>query len=183
MPFKGDIPLRLGLGVSTAGTAIVNVTGTDSNGGMVDVSSSTLTVADSNTRKPGFTCVPDATTVCALQGGRFQVGVRWGDFDGNSDQAMVTDGHRTSEAAWFSFAGSSAPNPNGFDAYVQLLDGCNTNGYFGIFLNGATAAGTTDIEVTMTVTDTQTNQVRVYENPLGHQFEAITDTQAFATCP
>lgn len=45
------------------------------------------------------------------------------------------------------------------------------------------AAATTNVEYTLTVTDTQTDEERVYGNPLGVQSPAITDTSAFATCP
>jgi len=184
VPFTVNVELNLPPGTGTGGTAVVQVTGTDANGGMVDVSSDTLVVADSNTRKPRSSCVPDAFTLCVLQDDRFRVKVDWTDFDGNTGPGMVTDGQRFSDGGWFSFVGSSAPlNPNGFDAYVQLFDECANNGHFWIFLNGATAAGTTDIEVTLTVTDTETNQTRDYGNPLGTPFEAITDTSAFATCP
>jgi hypothetical protein len=183
-PFTANIDLNLPPGTGTGGTAVVQVTGTDANGGMVDVSSDTLVVTDSNTKKPAFSCVPNANTLCLLPGGRFQVNVNWADFNGNTGPGMVTDGQRFSDGGWFSFVGSSAPlNPNGFDAYVQLFDECANNGHFWIFLNGATAAGTTDIEVTLTVTDTETNQTRDYGNPLGTPVEAITDTSAFATCP
>jgi len=68
--------------------------------------------------------------------------------------------------------------PERLRRFVRIFDGCDTNGNFGIFLDG-----TTNVEVTLTVTDTETNQTRVYTNPLGHPFEAITDTSAFATCP
>ena len=43
--------------------------------------------------------------------------------------------------------------------------------------------GTTNIEYTLTVTDTVTGSVRTYDNELGQRSPAITDTSAFATCP
>ena len=45
------------------------------------------------------------------------------------------------------------------------------------------AAGLTDVEVTLTVADTERDVVRRYVNPLGRAFPAIQDTGAFATCP
>jgi len=45
------------------------------------------------------------------------------------------------------------------------------------------AAGLTDVEVTLTVADTERDVVRRYDNPMGRAFPAIQDTSAFATCP
>jgi len=39
------------------------------------------------------------------------------------------------------------------------------------------------VEYTLTVTDTRTGQTARYENPLGRSAPAVTDTQAFASCP
>ena len=44
-------------------------------------------------------------------------------------------------------------------------------------------AATTNVEYTLTVTDTVTGSVRTYENDLGQAAQAVTDTDAFATCP
>lgn len=117
-----------------------------------------------------------------MNGGRFQADVDWSDFDGNSGAGMVTDGQRFEDGGWFFFFGSSADslNPDGLDLLVQILDRCNQPGFnnFWVF-----AAAATDVEYTLRVTDTQTNQVRTYSNPLGAAADAITDTEAFATCP
>ena len=61
---------------------------------------------------------------------------------------------------------------------IKVLDGCAINGRYWVFF-----AATTDVELTVTVTDTQENQTRVYTNPLNQAADAITDTGAFATCP
>ena len=45
------------------------------------------------------------------------------------------------------------------------------------------AAATTNVEYTITVTDTQEQQVKTYFNPLGTPAQPIQDTAAFATCP
>jgi len=44
------------------------------------------------------------------------------------------------------------------------------------------AAGLTDVEVTLTVTDTVSGQVRKYRSTLGKPFLPVQDTAAFATC-
>ena len=45
------------------------------------------------------------------------------------------------------------------------------------------AAGLTNVQVTLTVVDTESGQVRVYDNPLERTYVTITDTGAFDTCP
>ncbi len=61
---------------------------------------------------------------------------------------------------------------------VKVLDGCDFDGHFWVF-----AGGLTDVEYTVTVTDTQTNSIQAYSSPLGMAAPAIVDTNAFATCP
>jgi hypothetical protein len=61
---------------------------------------------------------------------------------------------------------------------VKVLDGCAVNNRFWVF-----AAATTDVQYWLTVTDTLSGETMRYLNPLGTPAPAITDTQAFATCP
>lgn len=61
---------------------------------------------------------------------------------------------------------------------VKVLDGCAVNGRHWVF-----AAGLTDVEVELDVTDAWTGQTKTYRNPLGTPFAPIQDTAAFATCP
>ena len=44
------------------------------------------------------------------------------------------------------------------------------------------AAGLTNVEVILTVTDTVSEQVREYENDLGEDYAPVLETQAFLTC-
>jgi hypothetical protein len=44
-------------------------------------------------------------------------------------------------------------------------------------------AATTNVELHLTVTDTQTGKIKTYFNPLGTAAPPIQDTSAFATCP
>ena len=59
-----------------------------------------------------------------------------------------------------------------------MTDRCGEFDRFWVF-----AAASTNVEFTLTVTDTQENVTKTYFNPLGTVPDAITDTQAFATCP
>ncbi|MEE8526550.1 MAG: hypothetical protein V3T72_21655, partial [Thermoanaerobaculia bacterium] len=62
---------------------------------------------------------------------------------------------------------------------VKMVDACNSQfNSFWVF-----AAATTNVEYTLTVTDSDTGVVKTYFNPLGNAAPAITDTEAFATCP
>ena len=60
----------------------------------------------------------------------------------------------------------------------KVLNGCGLNSRYWTF-----AGGLTDVNVIMTVTDTQTGTVKTYTNPQGTAFQPIQDTSAFATCP
>ena len=68
-----------------------------------------------------------------------------------------------------------------------LLPGLTVGGaQYNLFFSDAFWAfycGTTNVEYTLTVTDTVTGSSRTYDNELGQASPAVTDTQAFATCP
>jgi hypothetical protein len=59
-----------------------------------------------------------------------------------------------------------------------VLDGCTVNQRVWVF-----SAATTNVEYTLTVTDTVTNLVRSYHNQANQNAAAVTDTDAFAACP
>ncbi|MCG8458185.1 MAG: hypothetical protein MI919_18050, partial [Holophagales bacterium] len=64
-----------------------------------------------------------------------------------------------------------------WEILVKVLDGCAINDRFWVF-----GAAATDVEYTITITDTATDSVWTYTNPLGTTSAAIDDTDAFATC-
>lgn len=122
---------------------------------------------------PNGTCVPSATSLC-VQEDRFRVEVDWRDFRGNRGVGTVVPGVRSEDSGLFWFF-----NPNNWEILIKVLDNCNgSTNRFWVF-----AAATTNVEYTLRVTDTLTNQTKVYFNPLGRTSPAITDTDAFATCP
>ena len=61
---------------------------------------------------------------------------------------------------------------------VKVLDGCDINGSRWVF-----AGGLTNVNVTLTVTDTQTGRVQTYINPQNTPYQPIQDTSTFSTCP
>ncbi|MEM7583070.1 MAG: hypothetical protein AAF560_06795 [Acidobacteriota bacterium] len=116
-------------------------------------------------------CFPTLNAAC-LVGGRFRVEIEWRDFSGATGQGVVADeGTDNSALLWFF-------DPNNWEVLVKVLNGCGINQRYWVF-----AAGTTDVAYTLRVTDTTTGRVSTYSNPLGNASEAVTDSDAFATCP
>lgn len=110
--------------------------------------------------------------VC-LQGGRFHVEVEWrrGSEQGQGTAVEPREASDDSALLWFFDASN-------WEMLVKVLDGCSINDRFWIY-----AAATTDVGYTLRVTDTKNGTIREHVNPDGTAAAAITDTQAFATCP
>jgi hypothetical protein len=110
------------------------------------------------------TCGSSATTLC-LNGQRFRATVVWrsGGDDGNGQAYPITD---NTGAFWFF-------DPTNLELVVKVLDGRSVNGKWWVFFGSLT-----NVEFTLTVTDTLTGQVRTYTNPLG-QMASFADTGAF----
>ncbi len=122
----------------------------------------------------GGNCIPSSTSMC-LQDGRFRIQVTWSDFTGgNGVGSVVPLGAAASDDSglfWFF-------NAANWEMLIKVIDGCSFNSRYWVF-----AAATTDVAYTVTVTDTETNDTATYNNTLGVSSPAITDTEAFATCP
>lgn len=114
-------------------------------------------------------CVPSASTLC-LHGGRFQVTAHWTKTTG--EQGEGTGVPLTADSAYFWFFA-----PSNVELVVKVLDACSISSRFWVF-----AGGLTDVAVRMTVVDTQTGAVEIYDNPPGVPFAPLQDTKAFA-CP
>jgi len=116
-------------------------------------------------------CTPSATNMC-LNESRFQVEVSWRDFQGNTGSGTVVEyGSDDSGLFWFF-------DEDNWEMLIKVLNGCGVNNRYWVF-----SAATTNVEYTLRVTDTETNAVKQYHNPLGNSADAITDATAFATCP
>ena len=145
---------------TSAGVFNVTLWATNSYGG--DFTTQLITVGG---------CVSDATTIC-LNDGRFGVTASWRTNDGSSGQATAFP--LTLDAGYFWFF-----SPENVEVVVKVLDACDTSfRAYWVF-----AAGLTNAEVTLTVTDTATEEVRTYTNPRGVPFTPVQDTSAFLTCP
>jgi PKD repeat protein len=115
-------------------------------------------------------CVPSATTLC-LNGNRFSVTATYRTNDGRNGPATGTK--LTDDSGYFYFFNSA-----NIEVVVKVLNGCAVTTHYWVF-----AAGLTNVEVTLTVTDTRNGTLKNYHSPLGTPFAPVQDTSAFATCP
>ncbi|HYR46650.1 MAG TPA: PKD domain-containing protein, partial [Thermoanaerobaculia bacterium] len=111
-------------------------------------------------------CSPDPGILC-LNGSRFRVRVSW-RVPSQGTQGTATAVPLTTDTGYFWFFGSGTP-----ELVVKVLDGRAVNGRFWVF-SGALS----DVEYTITVTDTLTGAVRTYQNPSG-SLSSLADTAAF----
>jgi hypothetical protein len=105
-----------------------------------------------------------------LNDGRFRVEAEWARPDGS--RGAATGVSLTDDTGYFWFFRES-----NVEMVLKVLDACSFDGHFWVF-----AGGLTNVEVTVTVTDTLTDDTQVYTNPLGQRFRPIQDTTAFQGC-
>lgn len=115
----------------------------------------------------GGSCVADERTLC-LENGRYAVQATWEKPDGGTGEAVAWPLTGDTGLYWFF-------EPSNVEMVLKVLDGCGVNGHRWVF-----AGGLTDVGVTMTVTDTETGEEKVYESSLGTPFQPVQDLNAFA---
>ncbi len=117
-------------------------------------------------------CLSTSTALCLNQN-RFRVETHWRTRRGEegSGQALPL----TTDTGYFWFF-----TDQNVEVFVKVIDACALPGFnnFWVF-----SGGMTDVEVSMTVTDTATGIDKVYTNDLGTPFAPIQDTAAFGFCP
>jgi plastocyanin len=128
--------------------------------------------AQAATDAPVSACVPDATTLC-INNGRFKVRTHWRSSTASGDAAAVALDFAPDSGLFYFFSQTN------IEMLVKVLNACGDpfNKYWVFY------AATTNVELTVTVTDTQTGKTRVYFNPLNTAAAPVQDTNAFATCP
>jgi len=115
------------------------------------------------------TCTPSSTALC-LSGGRYRVTADWqSPGAAGSGNAVAL----TPDTGYFWFF-----DQNNIEIVIKVLNACGVNNGYWVF-----AAGLTNVNVVLTVTDTKTGFVRTYINPQNVAFSPVQDTAAFATCP
>lgn len=114
----------------------------------------------------GARSCPATSSSHCLNASRFHVWVTWKDFAGNTGtgQAMPITG----DTGYFWFFSS-----NNVELVIKLLDGRPVNGRWWVFYGALS-----NVEYTITVTDTQTGATKRYLNRSG-QFASVGDTLAF----
>jgi uncharacterized metal-binding protein len=115
-------------------------------------------------------CDASRAELC-LHGGRFRLAVEWRDHeDHRGSGTVVAGGSSDSGMFWFFDEGN-------WEMLVKVLDGCALNDRFWVL-----AAATTDVEYTLTVTDTLAGGRKAYRNELGQASDAIIDVDALGGC-
>lgn len=120
-----------------------------------------------------LTCGSTTSSSLCLTPNRFNVSVKWwlvgAGTRGNG--TVVPGSSSTSGLFWFFGA-------DNWELLVKVLDGCGVNNRKWVF-----SAATTDQHYQLIVTDVRSGQTKRYFNYAGNSAPAITDTDAFATCP
>ena len=130
--------------------------------------SSVLTILDNEGTTSA--CLEDDDTLC-LAGGRFMAEAVWRTADGNTGVGRRIPSTGNAGLFWF-FTADNA------EVLVKVLNACSFADRYWVFF-----AATTNVDFTLTVTDTATGVVREYSNPLGLAAEPVQDTFSFDTCP
>lgn len=110
-------------------------------------------------------CAPTSTALCLNQG-RFRVEATYLTGSGQAGQAQTVK--LTDETGYLWFFSST-----NVEAVVKVLNACGLNSRYWVF-----AGGLTNVQVVLTVTDTETGNVKTYTNPQGKAFQPIQDTAA-----
>ena len=141
----------------------------ESPGGGATLGETALLVFIEDDDVGGETCVAGQSTLC-LNGGRFRVTSSFRTSGGDAGLGQADPLTDDSGTFWF-FEESNV------EVLIKVLDACQPFERYWVF-----AAGLTDVEVTITVTDTQTGATRTYANPQSTPFRPVTDTTAFEGC-
>lgn len=110
-------------------------------------------------------CVQSGARLC-LNDGRFAVEATWLDFQGHAGTGTAVP--LSGDTGYFWFFG-----PQNVEVVSKVLDGRAVNDKFWFFYGALS-----NVDYTLTVTDTVTGESKAYHNPLGH-FGSNGDTSAF----
>jgi plastocyanin len=118
-------------------------------------------------------CVAGATALC-LNNGRFKAVIDWHAQNDTSGQGAAVPLPSAPDSGLFYFF-----SPTNIEMLIKVLNACVApfNRYWVYF------AATTNVELGVVVTDTQTGKTVAYFNPLNRAALPVQDNNAFATCP
>ncbi|HEX7182213.1 MAG TPA: Calx-beta domain-containing protein [Thermoanaerobaculia bacterium] len=118
-------------------------------------------------------CVASDTVLC-VNNNRFKVQVLWQTPAVGSGSGHAVPVPSAPDSGLFYFFDAA-----NIEMLIKVLNACSgTRPRYWVFY-----AATTNVELAVTVTDTQTGQVKAYYNPQGTPAPPVQDTNAFATCP
>ncbi len=117
---------------------------------------------------PAAECVSTATEICAL--GRFLIRADWSHEGLDPQPASAIVDTEQAGRFWFFDAANT-------ELVIKVVDGCDFNQRFWIYL-----AGLTTLDATVEIVDTVTGAQRRYHHTAGSNFAPISDIEAFATC-
>jgi hypothetical protein len=115
-------------------------------------------------------CVADDHTLC-LRGGRFRATSSWLTATGSGAGSVAPWSAGDSGLLWFF-------QSDNWELLVKVIDGCAVNDHFWVFY-----AATSDVQFTVSVSDTQSGATQIYFHPLGAPATSLADTNALAVCP
>ena len=115
-------------------------------------------------------CTPSATRLCVHD--RFAVTTEWRKPDGTTGVGTVAPLTTVQSGIFWFF------NPTNWEVMVKVLNACPSTNTYWVF-----SAATTNVFYRMTVTDQEGGAQKIFFNYPGPPAPAVTDTQAFATCP
>lgn len=117
-------------------------------------------------------CTPSSTVLC-VNNGRFRIEGVYRTPQGQTGPFMATTVASAPDSGLFWFFSAS-----NLEMLIKVLNGCGFNSRYWVFF----AAGT-NVEFTVTVTDTLSGVSRMYTNALNNPAAPVQDTSAFETCP
>jgi hypothetical protein len=115
---------------------------------------------------PSVGANPAGDTALHINGNRFTVEVEWSTSSGSSGHGIAVP--LTSDSGYFWFFGDA-----NVELLVKVLDGRGTNGHFWFFWGAMT-----DVQYTITVTDTEAGVAKQYQGIQGMQ-QSGNDVNAF----
>jgi hypothetical protein len=119
-----------------------------------------------------LSAVTAAATVCAsspaalcLSASRFRIELSWNDGRGHTGSGQAVPLSADTGYFWFTSA-------NNVEVIIKILDARTVNNHFWVFYGALS-----NLEYTLTITDTVTGAVKTYHNPQG-KFGSVGDTSA-----